>query len=167
MNGKDHFDRVRCNWCNAEFDEEYIKTNEKKEEYCPVCHEAGYLVNTETLHCHKCGYHLALSKRSAEEFKETHSDGEAFSVYGEDYYLYQGHFYCQECWDEMGKVKCVHCGELVEKENCTIDNQEDHYCEECHSNLVQCEECSAWGRVFTMVEVEDGKFVCEKCHNEI
>lgn len=167
MNGKDHFDRVRCNWCNAEFDEEYIKTNEKKEEYCPVCHEAGYLVNTETLHCHKCGYHLALSKRSAEEFKETHSDGEAFSVYGEDYYLYQGHFYCQECWDEMGKVKCVHCGELVEKENCTIDNQEDHYCEECHSNLVQCEECSAWGRVFTMVEVEDGKFVCEKCHNKI
>lgn len=104
MNGKDHFERVRCNWCASEFDEEWVK-GKGCDETCPVCGNKGFMSNLETIFCAKCGYHLALSDHNARNFKETHSDGDCYSVYGEDYYLLNGKFYCQECWDEMQEQK--------------------------------------------------------------
>lgn len=42
--------RVRCNWCESEFYEKYLRLEDVGNsviEHCPVCGESGYIMDLE------------------------------------------------------------------------------------------------------------------------
>lgn len=62
---------------------------------------------------------------------------------------------------ELQEVRCVHCKEIIsDLSTATTDIKGDYYCEDCHSNLTQCENCGTWCRAYDMNE---DMTLCYRC----
>lgn len=41
--------RLKCEFCNSEFDEDWVETDCFGDKRCPVCTSGGYILDTTTL----------------------------------------------------------------------------------------------------------------------
>lgn len=105
MIGHDYYERLACAYCGSEFDDHWTEDYKYLEEArCPVCKEHGHLFHKFEEQCAVCGATLGLTDLEASDFKASHSDGDCCSIYDENYYLKDGKFYCQECWDKLSNT---------------------------------------------------------------
>lgn len=104
MLNEDNMLRVRCNWCESEFDETKILIKDDQE-FCPICQRQGFLMDIEEDEgvegedfecCDHCG------------FKE--NSGHLWVVYIDSQDTYE--HWCYDCYSNNA-FRCSVCGEAV------------------------------------------------------